>query len=86
MLYERRNARLSLDPFRPSPSWIKANEELELAKECEAIMQRGLNELAKTRRKEKEKMRMLREVAELFRTNWPMKKVLPECERTTGHG
>ena len=64
---------LSLDHFRPSPAWIKANEELELAKECEAIMQRGLNELAKTRRKVKEKMRMLREVAriDLQNVDWP---------------
>jgi hypothetical protein len=62
---------LNLDHFRPSPAWIKANEELELAKECEAIMQRGLNDLAKRQRKQKEKMRMLREVAELFKMDWP---------------
>jgi hypothetical protein len=44
---------------------------IPLAKDCEAIIERGLEDLAKTRRKEKEKMQMLADVAELFKTNWP---------------
>jgi hypothetical protein len=35
---------------------------LALAKKCEAIAERGLQEMAKRRRKEEEKMRMVREV------------------------
>jgi hypothetical protein len=45
--------------------------DLQLAKDCEALIERGLEDLAKRRRKEQEKMRMLREVAELFKTDWP---------------
>jgi hypothetical protein len=42
-----------------------------LAKEREAVAARGLEKMAKLRMKEEEKLRMLREVAELFRDNWP---------------
>jgi hypothetical protein len=71
------------DPSRPNieclnttpiRKWIRQGEELELAKDCEAIAERGLKEMAKRRRKEEEKMRMLREVAELFMTDWPVRK------------
>jgi hypothetical protein len=47
---------------------------LELAKECEAMIERGLEKLAKLRRKEQEKLRLLRDVAELFKTDWPGEK------------
>jgi hypothetical protein len=66
---------ITLDHLRPSPKWIKQNEELELAEECEAIIERGLEDLAKRRRREHEKLRMLREVAELFKTDWPPVRV-----------
>ena len=39
-------------------------EELQLAKECEAAMCRGLKESAERRRQEAEKHRMLREALE----------------------
>ena len=65
---------LTLDHFRPSPKWKNENEELELAKDCEAMIERGLEDLAKRRRKEQEKMRLLQEVAELFKTDWPKQK------------
>jgi hypothetical protein len=52
---------ITLDHFRPSPKWIRENEELALAKDCEAFAERGLQEMAKQRRREKEKMRLLRE-------------------------
>jgi hypothetical protein len=45
---------------------------LRRAKEQEAIEARGLKELAKRRQAEKDKMRMLREVAELLKTDWPV--------------
>jgi hypothetical protein len=61
---------LTLDHLRPSPKWIREGEELALAKECEAMAARGLEKMAKLRRKQEEKMRMLREVAELFSHNW----------------
>ncbi len=51
--------------------WKQENKELQLAKDCEAMIERGLENLAKRRRKEREKMRMLREVAELTKTDWP---------------
>lgn len=35
------------------------------------MIERGLEDLAKRRRKEQEKLRMLREVAELVKTDWP---------------
>jgi hypothetical protein len=47
---------------------------LELAKECEAKIERGLEKLAKHRRKEQEKMRLLRVVAELIKTDRPKPK------------
>jgi hypothetical protein len=61
---------LTLDNFRPSPKRKQENEELQLAKDGEAVIERGLKDLAKRRRKEQEKMRMLREVAELFKRDW----------------
>jgi hypothetical protein len=62
---------ITLDHLRPSPKWKKENEELELAKECEAMIERGLEKLAKQRREQQYKMRLPREVAELFKTEWP---------------
>jgi hypothetical protein len=56
--------------------------DLQLAKDCEAMIERGLEDLAKRRRKEQEKMRLLREVAELFKTDWPAQ----ETERPTDSG
>jgi hypothetical protein len=42
-----------------------------LAKDCEAMIERGLEDMAKRRRKHEAKMRMLCEVAELFKSDWP---------------
>jgi len=52
----------------------KEKEELEPAKECEALINRGFGDLAKHRRKEQEKIRLLRKVAELFKMEWPKPK------------
>ena len=41
-------------------------DELQLAKESEAIMQRGLQDLAERRKQKAEKFRLLGEVADLF--------------------
>ena len=43
-------------------------EELQLAKECEAAISKGLRALAERRRQEEEKQRLLREVADEFQT------------------
>jgi hypothetical protein len=51
------------------------------AKNCEAIAERGLQETAKRLRKEDEKMRLLREAAELFKTNWP-EGLRENCRKT----
>jgi hypothetical protein len=61
---------LTLDHFRPSPKWKQENEELQLVKDCEAMIERGLEDLAQCRRMKEEKMRMLREVVELFKRDW----------------
>lgn len=61
---------ITLDHFRPSPDWLRQGETLRRAKEQEAIEARGLIELAKRRKAEEEKMRMLREVAKFFNTTW----------------
>jgi hypothetical protein len=57
---------LTLDHLRPSPVWKKRMDELQLAKESEAIMQRGLQDLAERRKQKAEKYRLLGEVADLF--------------------
>jgi hypothetical protein len=62
---------VTLDHLRPSPKWIKESEELAFAKECEAIAARGSQEMAKRRSREEQKLRMLQEVAELFKHDWP---------------
>ena len=58
------------DDFRPSPEWQRQGEEVRRAKVMEGIEGSCLKELAK-RHKLKEKMRMLHEVVELFKTDWP---------------
>jgi hypothetical protein len=50
----------------PSPESKKESEELELAKECEAMIERGLARLARHRRKKQERMRVVPEAAEFF--------------------
>jgi len=52
---------ITLDHLRPSPQWQKAMEELQLAKDCEMAIYRGLEELAERRKQEEDKHRMLRE-------------------------
>jgi hypothetical protein len=58
--------------------------DLQLAKDCEALIERGLEDLAKRRWKEQEKMRLLREVRRIVQTEWPKKKRLSlvKCVRT----
>jgi hypothetical protein len=41
-----------------------------LAKECAALIERGSEDLAKNQQKEQEKMRLLPELAELFKSDW----------------
>lgn len=65
----------TLDHLRPSPEWKKEVADLQLAKDCEALIARGLEDLAKRRRKEQEKVRLLREVSELFKTERPKKSL-----------
>jgi hypothetical protein len=55
---------ITLDHLRPSPQWKRAMDELQLAKECEAAIRRGLKELAERRKQEEEKHRMLPEALE----------------------
>ena len=47
---------------------------MQLAKECEAMIQRGLRDLAERRRREEEKYRLLREVADEIRAELESKQ------------
>ena len=55
---------ISLGHLRPSPQWKKQMEELQLAKECEAAIRKGLKVFAKRRHEEEEKYRLLQAVAD----------------------
>ena len=57
---------INLYHLRPSPEWIKQGEELQLAKECEAIIRKRLTELSKRKEAAAEQRRLLAEVADLF--------------------
>jgi hypothetical protein len=57
---------LTLDHLRPSPEWKKQMEELQMAKESEAAIRKGLKAFAKRRHEEEEKYRLVREVADEF--------------------
>jgi hypothetical protein len=52
---------VTLDHLRPSLKWKREMEELELAKECEAAIRRGLKDSAARHKQEEEKKQMLRE-------------------------
>ena len=58
---------ITLDHLRPSPGWKKQMDELQLAKECEAEIRKGIIDLAKRQRKEEEWQRLIQEVADEFR-------------------
>jgi hypothetical protein len=57
---------ITLDHLRPSPEWKKQMAELQLVKECEAEIRKGLKVLAKRKWQEAEQRRMVGEVADLF--------------------
>lgn len=57
---------VTLDHLRPSPEWQRQGEELQLVKECEALILKGQRELAERRRREAEQHRLLAEVGDLF--------------------
>jgi hypothetical protein len=59
---------LNLDHVRPSPEWKKAGDELQLAKDCEAAIRKGLRVLAEQKAAKAEQQRLLAEVADLFHT------------------
>jgi hypothetical protein len=45
--------------------------ELQLAKDCEVVIKRGLKDLAERRKREAEKYGLLKEVADEFARKWP---------------
>jgi hypothetical protein len=57
---------VTLDHLRPSPKWKQEGEVLQLVKESEALIRKGLSQLAERRRSEAEKWRLLAETAEHF--------------------
>jgi hypothetical protein len=59
---------ITMDHLRPSPAWVKQMAELQLAKECEAEIRKGLKALAAKRKKQAEMMKMLAEVADSLKT------------------
>ncbi len=63
---------ITLNHLRPSPEWKKQMAELQLAKECEAAIRRGLRDLAERHKREEEKQQMLREALEDLAANPPL--------------
>jgi hypothetical protein len=61
---------MTLDHFRPSLAWKKQGEELQLAKECEAAIRRGLRLLAERKAHQAEQQKLVGEVADLFHAEW----------------
>lgn len=55
---------ITMDHLRPSPAWVKQMDELQLAKECEFEIHKGLKALAATRKKQAEMLKMVAEVAD----------------------
>ena len=62
---------VTLDHLRPSPKWKKEMAELQLAKECEAAIRRGLRDLAERHKREEEKHQMLREALADLEIDFP---------------
>jgi hypothetical protein len=62
---------VTLDHLRPSPEWKKQMAELQLAKECEAAIRRGLRDLVERRKHEAEKRQMLLEALEDLENKFP---------------
>ena len=58
---------ITLDHLRPSPAWKKQMADLQLAKEAEAEIRRGLKVLEKKKREQAEQRELLAEVADEFR-------------------
>jgi len=59
---------ITMDHLRPSPALVKQMAELQLAKECEAEIRKGLKALAAKRKKQAEMLKMLAEVADSLKT------------------
>jgi hypothetical protein len=57
---------ISLDHVRRSPEWKKQGDELQLAKDCEGEIRKGLRALAKRKAHQAEQQRLLGEVADEF--------------------
>ncbi|PAW76247.1 MAG: hypothetical protein B9S33_21010 [Pedosphaera sp. Tous-C6FEB] len=63
---------VTLDHLRPSPEWKKEGEMLQLVKEAEAAIRRGLRRLAERRKQEADQLQLLREVGDsLEEASWP---------------
>jgi hypothetical protein len=54
---------ITLDHLRPSPEWKKQMDELQLAKDCETEIRKGLRALAKKKRAQAEQREIFDEVA-----------------------
>jgi hypothetical protein len=59
---------ITLDHLRPSPEWMRQIAELELAKECEAEIRKGLRSLAKRKQARAAQQKIFDEVAASFKT------------------
>lgn len=52
---------ITLDHLRPSPEWKKQMDELQLAKECEAEIRKGLRKLKRAKQQKEMQLEWLRE-------------------------
>ncbi len=64
---------ITLDHLRPSPAWKKQMAELQLAKECEAEIRKGLKKLNRAKREKEMQLQLLRESL----ADMPVKKDVP---------
>ena len=63
---------VTLDHLRPSPEWKKEGEVLQLVKEAEAAIRRGLRHLAERRKQKADQLQLLREIGDtLEEASWP---------------
>jgi hypothetical protein len=52
---------ITLDHLRPSPEWKRQSDELQLAKDCEAEIRKGLKKLQRARLEKEMQLQLVRE-------------------------
>jgi phenylpyruvate tautomerase PptA (4-oxalocrotonate tautomerase family) len=71
---------VTLDHLRPSPEWKQEGEMLQLVKEAEAAIRRGLRRLAERREREAEQRQLIAQVSEAFQHELADRDSQPEAD------